>query len=67
MPELQFQNITEFLTMRGYGLYVWLAYFLFMLFLVANTVQPMLRKKKIIAQIKTSIRILERDRKVSEG
>ncbi len=47
MPEMQFASFAEFLSMGGYGFYVWLAYAAFMVFLVANVVQPMLRRRQV--------------------
>lgn len=52
MIELQFSGLSEFLTMGGYGLYVWSSYGLFLLFLIVNIGFLLLSKRKILAMLK---------------
>ena len=48
MPEVQFDSLADFLSMGGYGFYVWFAY-LFTLFLLgANLLLPLRERKRLL-------------------
>lgn len=49
---MQFSNIQEFIEMGGYAFNVWSVYALFVLFLAANLLLPLHRKKRIIKDLK---------------
>lgn len=59
MPEFQFDSFADFLNMGGYGLYVWLAYAAFVVFLVLNILPPLLARKGIV---KSGKRLAELER-----
>ncbi|MEX0618082.1 MAG: heme exporter protein CcmD [Pseudohongiellaceae bacterium] len=60
MFELQFNNFGEFLDMGGYAFNVWTVYALFAVFILANLLIPLRRRKQIIRELK-------RRRIVNEG
>ena len=49
-------NWSEFFNMGGYAVFVWSSYGLTVVVLAWNIVGPMLRRKKIIAQVKRAIK-----------
>ena len=49
---IQFSSISEFLDMGGYAFNVWSVYAIFALFITVNLVFPILRKKKILRDLK---------------
>ena len=49
-------NWSEFFNMGGYAVFVWSSYGLTFAVLLWNVISPILRKKKIIAQVKRSIK-----------
>lgn len=49
-------NWSEFFNMGGYAFFVWTSYALFLVVIVANIVLPVMQRKKVIAQIKRTIR-----------
>tara|TARA_B100001250_G_scaffold288813_1_gene250558 strand:+ start:255 stop:458 length:204 start_codon:yes stop_codon:yes gene_type:complete len=49
---IQFSSISEFLDMGGYAFNVWSVYAIFALFIAVNLVFPILRKKKILKDLK---------------
>lgn len=52
MPEFQFSSLDSFLQMGGYAVYVWLAYFAFLLFIVFNIVPPIIAHKAALKRQK---------------
>ena len=49
---IQFSSVSEFLDMGGYAFNVWSVYAIFALFITVNLVFPILRKKKILRDLK---------------
>ena len=49
-------NWAEFFDMGGYAFFVWSSYGLTFAILLWNIVAPMMRRKKILAQIKRAIK-----------
>ncbi len=52
LDAIQFSSFAEFLDMGGYGFNVWSAYALFAIFILANLVLPLRKKKRIMRQLK---------------
>lgn len=55
---MSFDSFSEFLSMGGHGLYVWLSYALGLVIILANLVVPLRAGKRLQAQL---IRRLERE------
>ncbi|RMF13036.1 MAG: heme exporter protein CcmD [Gammaproteobacteria bacterium] len=53
---MAFESFSEFLSMKGHGLYVWLAYGVGLAVLIFNWIAPGLRKKQIARDIQQQIR-----------
>ncbi|PCH62418.1 MAG: heme exporter protein CcmD [SAR86 cluster bacterium] len=53
---MQFASFAGFLSMGGYGLYVWSSYLAFAVFLIANLIFPLLERRRVR---KNTIRYLE--------
>jgi len=49
-------NWSEFFNMGGYAFFVWTSYALTLIVVVANIVSPILQRKKIIKQIKRTLK-----------
>jgi heme exporter protein D len=49
-----FENMQAFITMGGYGCYVWPAYGLMFVILSLNVIQPYRRLRKIIARLRSN-------------
>ena len=49
-------NWSEFFNMGGYAFFVWTSYALFLVVIIANIILPVIQRKKVIAQIKRTIR-----------
>ena len=49
---IQFSSFNEFLNMGGYAFNVWSVYGLFTIFLGANLLVPMFKKKQILKDLK---------------
>jgi len=49
---IQFSSISEFLDMGGYAFNVWAVYAVFLVFIFVNLVFPIVRRKKILREIK---------------
>lgn len=45
---MYFDNLQDFLTMEGHGLYVWLAYAIALVVLVFNIAAPLVRKRQLL-------------------
>lgn len=50
----------EFLKMDGYGFYVWTAYAITFVFLIANIIAPLTRRRKVVRDISSRRRKNER-------
>ncbi|GGC07105.1 hypothetical protein GCM10011352_36770 [Marinobacterium zhoushanense] len=48
---MSFNSISEFLTMGGHGLYVWLSYGLGLVVILANLIAPLQAGKRLRAQL----------------
>ncbi len=57
LDAIQFSSFAEFLDMGGYGFNVWSVYLLFAVFVVANLVLPLRKKKKITRQLKRRLMV----------
>lgn len=49
-------NWSEFFNMGGYAFFVWSSYGLTFVILLWNVLAPMMRRKKILAQVKRAIK-----------
>ncbi len=47
---IEFSSFSEFLNMGGYAFNVWAVYGLFFVFIVANLVAPMIKRKSILKE-----------------
>ncbi len=47
--------LQAFFTMGGYAAYVWPAYALFFIVLIADTVAPRLRRRRILGELRTRL------------
>ncbi len=45
-------TLNEFIAMGGYGLYVWSSYSICVVVLLINMIQPIMRERKTIAELK---------------
>ncbi|WP_299593528.1 heme exporter protein CcmD [uncultured Microbulbifer sp.] len=54
--QFQFENFASFLTMNGHGPYVWAAYGVAVMVLVALVVAPLLRQKKLRKEFSRQLR-----------
>ena len=52
LSTVQFSSFTDFINMGGYAFNVWAVYGLFAVFLVVNLWFPLLKRKKIIRNLK---------------
>tara|TARA_Y100000814_G_scaffold48797_1_gene30239 strand:- start:482 stop:691 length:210 start_codon:yes stop_codon:yes gene_type:complete len=49
---IQFSSLREFFAMGGYAFNVWSVYAIFVVFVVVNTLLPILRREKIVKELK---------------
>ena len=49
---IQFSSLREFLEMGGYAFNVWSVYAIFGVFVAVNTLLPIIRREKIIKELK---------------
>ena len=49
---IQFASFSEFLDMGGYGFNVWSVYGLFAVFVAANLISPVMKRKRIVRDLK---------------
>ncbi len=49
-------NWTEFFHMGGYAFFVWNSYALALIVIVGNIIEPVIRRKKVIARVKRAIK-----------
>ncbi|WP_432697761.1 heme exporter protein CcmD [Marinobacterium sp. YM272] len=49
---MSFSSFSEFLSMGGHGLYVWLSYALGLIVILVNLVVPLMERSQLIAQLK---------------
>ena len=52
LEAIQFTSLREFFEMGGYGFNVWSVYAIFGIFVIVNMLLPILRKEKIIKELK---------------
>lgn len=52
LDRIQFTSFNEFIEMGGYAFNVWSVYSLFVVFLTANLLLPLIKKKQIIRELK---------------
>jgi heme exporter protein D len=48
--------MSEFFSMGGYGAYVWSAYAIFFVLLIADALAPQLRKKRVLRELRGRVR-----------
>lgn len=48
--------MNEFLSMGGYGFYVWLSYAVFFGVLAIDALMPLLRRRRVLADLRARIR-----------
>jgi heme exporter protein D len=49
--EIIIMSLTEFLSMGGYGVYVWSSYGICLIVLILNIIQPVMRERKTIRDL----------------
>jgi heme exporter protein D len=49
--EIIIMSLTEFLSMGGYGTYVWSSYGICLIVLILNIIQPVMRERKTIRDL----------------
>lgn len=64
--EFQFAGFAEFLAMNGHGPYVWAAYGVTFLALTGLVVQPLLRRRRLQAELRRQQRIQQRRQSVEK-
>lgn len=64
--EFQFAGFAEFLAMNGHGPYVWAAYGVTFLALIGLVVQPLLRRRRLQAELRRQQRIQQRRQSVEK-
>ena len=52
LEAIQFSSLREFFEMGGYAFNVWSVYAIFVIFVLLNMLLPILRKEKIIKELK---------------
>jgi heme exporter protein D len=55
-------TLMEFLDMGGYAFYVWTAYGLGLIVLLANLVEPIRRERKLLREIARKARLARKER-----
>lgn len=53
---MSFDSFSDFLSMGGDGLYVWLSYGIGVLIILFNLILPLLRRKQVITQLRRRLR-----------
>ncbi|BBB28698.1 heme exporter protein CcmD [Neptunomonas japonica JAMM 1380] len=53
---MQFETMSEFITMDGHGLYVWLSYGIGLLIIIGNLVLPLFKRKELIKSLARRLR-----------
>lgn len=48
---MSFDSFSEFIAMGGHGFYVWLSYAIALVLIVINLVSPVMRRKKLFAEL----------------
>ena len=49
---MSFSSFSEFLSMGGHGLYVWLSYAIGLIVILVNLAAPLMERSRLIAQLK---------------
>lgn len=52
LEAIQFSNFSEFISMGGYGFNVWSVYGIFAVFILANLIAPLRKRKQIVKDLK---------------
>lgn len=53
---MQFETMSEFITMDGHGLYVWLSYGIGVSIIVGNLVLPLFKRKELMISLARRLR-----------
>ncbi|MFW1677706.1 heme exporter protein CcmD [Pontibacter sp. JAM-7] len=53
---MSFSSLSEFFAMGGHGLYVWLSYAIALVVLILNVINPVMQKKKVLADLSRRLR-----------
>ena len=53
---MQFETMSEFITMDGHGLYVWLSYGIGVSIIVGNLVFPLFKRKELMKSLARRLR-----------
>lgn len=53
---MQFETMSEFITMDGHGLYVWLSYGIGLSIIIGNLVLPLFKRKELIKSLARRLR-----------
>lgn len=53
---MRFDSFSDFLSMGGDGLYVWLSYGIGVVVILGNVVWPILRRKQLLTQLRRRLR-----------
>ena len=52
LEAIQFSSFGEFINMGGYAFNIWSVYAIFVVFIAANLIVPMRRRKQIVKELK---------------
>lgn len=52
LEAIQFSSFGEFINMGGYGFNIWSVYAIFVVFIAANLIAPMRKRKQIVKDLK---------------
>ena len=61
MQAIQFSSFKEFLDMGGYAFNIWSVYLIFAIFIAVNILLPVIRREKIIRELKRRASVDETD------
>ncbi|MGY8870830.1 MAG: heme exporter protein CcmD [Pseudomonadales bacterium] len=53
---MQFETMSEFITMDGHGLYVWLSYGIGVSIIIGNLVLPLFKRKELMQSLARRLR-----------
>ena len=48
--------MSDFVSMGGYGVYIWLAYAVFVVVLAIDAIAPLLRRKRVLAELRGKLK-----------
>lgn len=52
LEAIQFSSLSEFIDMGGYGFNIWSVYAIFVIFIAANLIAPLRKRKQIVKDLK---------------